>query len=100
VSHYSENPTFLGALVRDSETVFFSPPLSPAGLLGKVIPPDANRQFDLHEGLTLLVSRGEGFRCTTEPREVQEPERGALPIRLVRTQVQILGLPLSARRGA
>jgi hypothetical protein len=45
-------------------------------LQGEVIPPGANRQFDLEEGLILLVSLGEGLRCTTEPSEAQEPVRG------------------------
>jgi hypothetical protein len=35
-----------------------------------------------------------------EPGEAQEPARGVLPVRMVRTLVQILGLPLSGRREA
>jgi hypothetical protein len=49
------------------------PPLGP---LGELIPPGTNGQFDLEEGLILLVSQGEGLRCTTESSEVQEPARG------------------------
>jgi hypothetical protein len=46
------------------------------------------------------MSQGEGLECTTEPSEAQEPARGAPPVRMLRTQVQILGLPLSGRMGA
>jgi hypothetical protein len=69
-------------------------------LLGEVILPSANRQFDPEKGLILPESQSEDLRCTTEPEEMQEPARGVLTIRLLRTQVQILGLPLSGRRGA
>jgi hypothetical protein len=65
-----------------------------------VIPPGSNGQFDLEEGLLLPASQDEGLGHTMEPSEAQEPVRGAPPIKLVRTWVQILGLPLSGRRGA
>jgi hypothetical protein len=45
------------------------------------------------------VSLGEGLECTTVPSDAQEPARGVLPIRLVTTWVQIIGLPLGGRRG-
>jgi hypothetical protein len=67
---------------------------------GEVILPGANGQFDPEQGLVLLVSQDEGLECTIEPSEVQEPVREVLPIRLVRTLVQIVGLLLSGRRGA
>jgi hypothetical protein len=93
-----ENPTkFLGALVQDSEMVFFHLPCHRGALPW---PPHANRQFDLEERLTLLESQSEGLRCTMEPGEAQEPVRGAPPTRLVRILVQILGLSLSGRKEA
>jgi hypothetical protein len=81
----------------------FSPSLSLGCIphsLGEVIPLGTNRWLDPEEGLILLVGRGEGLRCTTEPREAQEPVRGAWPVRRVRTRLQILGLSLSGRKGA
>jgi hypothetical protein len=59
----------------------------------------ANVQFDPKEGFILPACLGEGLGCTLEPGEVQEPLRGALPIILVRTHVQIIVLPLGGRRG-
>jgi hypothetical protein len=50
---------------------------------------DTNGQFDPEEGLVLSVSLSEGLGCTTEPSEAQESKRGVLPVRLVRTWVQI-----------
>jgi hypothetical protein len=69
-------------------------------LPGEIIRPGTNGQFDLEEGLICPLSQGEGLECTTEPSEAQEPARGAPPVRMLRTQVQILGLPLSGRMGA
>jgi hypothetical protein len=69
-------------------------------LLGEVIPQDTSGWFDPEEELILLASWGEVLGCTMELGKVQEPARGVLPIRLVRTWVQILGLPLSGRREA
>jgi hypothetical protein len=56
---------------------------------GEVILPGDNEQLDPEEGLILPASPGEG---TMKPSEAQEPVRGVPPIRLVRTQVQTLGL--------
>jgi hypothetical protein len=58
--------------------------------------PGTNGCFDLEEGLVFLASQGEVLECTIKHSEVQESGSGALPIRLVRTQVQILGIPLRA----
>jgi hypothetical protein len=81
------------------EAVDFSPSLLLwCVLLEEVILPGTNGYLDLEEGLVLLASLGEGLGCTMEPGEVQEPARGVSPIRLVRTQVQIIGLPLGGRR--
>jgi hypothetical protein len=71
------------------------------GLQGDVIPPSTNGQSDLEGDLSYLLAYwDEGFGCTMEPGEVQEPARGAPPVGQVRTQAQILGLPISGRRGA
>jgi hypothetical protein len=64
-----------------------------------MIPPGTNRWFDPEEELGLQASWGEGLGCTTESSEAQEPVKGAPPIRLIGTWFQILGLPLSGRRG-
>jgi hypothetical protein len=40
------------------------------------VPPGANGQLDPEKELVLLVSRGEGLRCTMEPGEEQEPAMG------------------------
>jgi hypothetical protein len=88
---------------RVLETVVFHLPCcwsASPGPPGEVIPPGTNGRFDLEEGLVLLASQGEGLGCTTKPSEVQESVRGVPPVKLVRTRVQILGLPLSGRRGA
>jgi hypothetical protein len=69
------------------------------GPLGEVIPPGAKGQLDPEEVFVLPVRLGECLRGTTEPSEEQEPVRVVLPIRLVRTWVQIIGLPLGGRRG-
>jgi hypothetical protein len=53
-------------------------------VLGEVIQPGANRQFD-PERLVLQASQGEDLRHTVETGEVVEPARGAPPIGLVRT---------------
>jgi hypothetical protein len=50
--------------------------LSPECISQEKIPPGASGQLDLEEGLVLLVSQGEGLRCTTEPDEMQESVRG------------------------
>jgi hypothetical protein len=68
--------------------------------LGEVIPPGANAQLNLKERFLLSVSPGEDLGHTMELGEVQETARGEPPIRMVRTQVQIIGLPLGGRRQA
>ena len=54
----------------------------------------------ISRGLALPVCWGEQRGSTVEPNEAQEPAKGALPIRLVRTQVQFSVLPLRGRRVA
>jgi hypothetical protein len=73
--------TFLRGSLPGLWRLFFSPPLLPGafpGPLGEVILPGANGQLDPEEGLVLLVSLGEGLKCTMEPSEAQEPARGVL----------------------
>jgi hypothetical protein len=70
---------FLGECLRLQRLIFHLPccwGASPKPL-GEMIPPGANGQFDLGEGLILLESGGEGLGCTMEPGEVQELVRGA-----------------------
>jgi hypothetical protein len=90
------------ACVWDYRDSSFLSPLSPGCIpwpSEKVILPGTNGQFDLEEGLVLPASQGEG-QMQVEPSEAQEPVKGAPTIRLVRTSVQTLSLPISGRRGA
>jgi hypothetical protein len=80
ISQLESPATFFGGLIaRTVETVICHLPChwgASRGLPGEVIPPGANGQFDLEEGVILLATPGKGLPCTTEPSEVQEPERG------------------------
>jgi hypothetical protein len=70
------------------ETMFFYLPFfwgASPGLPGEVILPGANGQLDPEDGFVLPASLGECLRCPMEPGEAQEPLRGVLAIRLVRT---------------
>jgi hypothetical protein len=81
------------------ETVVFHVPChrdAPPGPLGEVIPPGTNGQFDPEKGLVLLASWVEGLVCTTEPHKVQEPARGAPPIKTGKNSGSNSGLPLEA----
>jgi hypothetical protein len=90
VSQFKSLTTFLGGSSRIVEQVIFHLPCHRGAsleLLGEMIPPGDNEQFDSEKVFILSESQDEGLKYTMEPSEVQEPVWGVLPIRLVRTWV-------------